>query len=753
MHISILRKLFLLLSIFITLSSFAGKEQWTDYFSYFNTRDIVQVGQELYIVSENGILCYNLDDKTIRKISKANLLSDIGLSAIGANSDGDIVIGYINGNIDILTGNDVYNIPDLKNKVIYGSKSINEIIFYNDICYIATSFGILAFDITKKEFIDTYYIGDNGDALSVYDLITDSRSDKLYAATAKGIYSTTLDDRNLADFRNWNKDTAFPGNDSVTHSFCMFNNKIYAATKDTSSRIYVKDQDTWSLFYQDTNLISSIYSNNKYLAITEPKKITILKENLLPQTIIENDPKELHYYNGVFFDSNDRLWLLDKTSGLLDSDKEPLFDNCISKNFISDLAIDDRGIWVSQGLKNQYSDGFISLIDINTTYNAHNMDLRDIMCMAISERLDKIYYGTWGFGLVETHSIHEAPFHYTDKNSPLQEKTGQICVPDIAFDKNDNLWIINWYVNNPLSVKTPEGEWTDYYFQGFTNKNTWVNTLCINSHNQKWVGTYSSSAPIFVFDENKTIDDTSDDYSRILQLKDSDGQIFAENVYAIVEDKEGVMWIGTNKGVATYSSPQSVFSDESPSFNRTKLEEDGFVDFLLAGNTISAIAIDGGNRKWIGTTTSGIFLISASGDEQIYNFTTENSPLPSNSITSILVKGENGEVFIGTDKGLVSFAGDGTAPYANYDDVKIYPNPIRENYFGNITIDGLVEDSDIKITDMSGNLVFTTKSNGGRAIWNGKNLKGQRVNTGVYLVFLTNPDGSQTQVSKLLFIN
>ncbi len=239
-------------------------------------------------------------------------------------------------------------------------------------------------------------------------------------------------------------------------------------------------------------------------------------------------------------------------------------------------------------------------------------------------------------------------------------------------------------------------------------------------------------------------------------FRNSDGDFFTEmnDVYALAEDKNGEIWVGTSTGVAIYSNPQKIWTEEVLYATRPGLDSpDDFFHPLLEKESITAIAIDGANRKWFGTKASGVFLISENGETELQHFNSENSPLPGNEITDIAINNQTGEVFIGTAAGLISYMGEATAGNEEYNDVYVYPNPVRETYEGPIVIKGLVDDTDLRITDISGNLVHKTTSLGGQAIWDGKNLNGNRCKTGVYLVFMATPAGEKTKITKLLFIH
>ena len=222
-------------------------------------------------------------------------------------------------------------------------------------------------------------------------------------------------------------------------------------------------------------------------------------------------------------------------------------------------------------------------------------------------------------------------------------------------------------------------------------------------------------------------------------------------VRSLAKDKDGAIWIGTNQGVAVVYNPGSVFDGTNYDAQKVIIEQDGYAQYLLETENVNAIAIDAANRKWFGTANGGLFLMSADGTKQLLNFNTENSPLPSNNITDIAVNDVTGEVFIGTDKGLISYQGDATEGGETCEDYLVFPNPVLHNYNGPIAIKGLINNADVKITDVAGNIVFHTKANGGLATWNGMNYKGERAQTGVYIVYVSNEDGTQTCTTKMLF--
>ena len=226
----------------------------------------------------------------------------------------------------------------------------------------------------------------------------------------------------------------------------------------------------------------------------------------------------------------------------------------------------------------------------------------------------------------------------------------------------------------------------------------------------------------------------------------------------MAEDHDGQIWIGTDLGPFVISNSDDFLTDENFTYTQVKIaRNDGtdYADYLLSGVSISCIAVDAANRKWIGTSSNGIYLISADGQEMIQHFTTENSPLISDEILSIAVNPHTGEVMIGTFKGLMSYMSDANTPSDSLDkdNVRVYPNPVTPDYNGPITIDGLTMNAEVKITTITGQIVYMGRANGGLFTWNGKNKNGERVSSGVYNIISTNAEGKKAIVNRVAFIH
>jgi hypothetical protein len=344
---------------------------------------------------------------------------------------------------------------------------------------------------------------------------------------------------------------------------------------------------------------------------------------------------------------------------------------------------------------------------------------------------------------------------HNNTNSPLGVQVGgppgKVNIAGLAFDRDGNLWISNGYATNPIACRTKNGAWHTFNPGSVLNGNLLVSDILAASNGYKWLLRPRGNG-ILVFNDGGTIGNTGDDQYKVLNNQPGSGGLPSNDVYSFAEDKDGHIWVGTNRGVAVFYTPNAIFGGGDFDAQQILIEQDGNVQILFETEAVTALAVDGANRKWVGTETSGAYLVSADGRTQIHHFTAQNSPLPSNTITSIAIDGITGEVFFGTDRGILSYRSDATESAFENTCASVFPNPVRESYTGPVAITGLVRDSEVRITDMAGNLVYSTTSLGGQAVWPGTDLAGGRVATGVYLVFAVDRTGSYKCNTKVLVV-
>lgn len=763
---------FIFLSVFIFLSLQTTKGQgigigeWRTHLPYTNGIRVVDAGDLVYCASGSGLFSYNKTDNSIEKLSKVTGLSDVSISTmVFDKSSNTLVIVYHNANIDLIQNNQITNISDIKRKTILGNKDINDVHMIGEYAYISCGFGIVVIDIIKKEVKDTYIIGPDASFIDVSATTTDGVN--LVASTEDGIYYAPLSNPNLANYSVWNKYNTPAG---AYGDVCFVNGILYAQFEHTDhDTVFMYDGNTWD------RLDVSEHNDVKFLDATQNK--LIVGSFGYFDVYDGNNTMVYHFFEygfaaarpqQVVIDDEGIYWIADFEFGLVKFE-EPysftaIYPNGPESKSVSAIDAVAGDVWAVSGGKNDIwggignRSGIYSYInDVWDTQNGRDgfgLDtIEDMITVAVNPNDPSVVYaGSWGKGLLE-FTDGQLSNVYNHTNSSLQ-KTGlpfyHLRVGGLKYDSQGNLWVSNSDVKRVFSVLKPNGEWKSFDPGGAFGQNTTF-SIEVNDVGQKWLLTRELG--ILVFDDGGTIDNTNDDQYKRLTSTIGNGGLPSNDIYSLASDHDGEMWVGTSKGVAVFYSPSSIFQGGNFDCQQILVEQDGFAQYLLESELVTSIAIDGGNRKWLGTQSAGAFLMSEDGTEEIYHFTQENSPLLSNSITSIAIDHETGEVYFGTSEGIVSFKSTATGGGETNENVYAYPNPVRNDYSGPVAVKGLVKNADVKITDVSGNLMFATTAEGGQVVWSGKGLDGQRAKTGVYLVFASNEDGSETVVTKILFVN
>jgi ligand-binding sensor domain-containing protein len=743
-------------------------EAWRDHLPFTDAFQVLDADTRIYCATPGGLFYFDKSDNTINKFTRIQGLSDNGISAISYSKTlKQLLIGYTDGNLDIVENNSITNISDIKVKSNLGDKKINHILLINSNAYISCAFGIVLFNLNKKEITDTYYFpANNGTNLEVFAVALDDQF--IYAATAEGIRKASQSDPNLFNFTSWSKITDIPNSDKKFSKIIYTAPSIIAlcSTYDPSfaDKAYYNQGSVW------LEMNSFTYDHNYYSIESSQGQIIIAGYNNC--FVFDNNLNKIStLYNGspryAIIDKDNIIWIADPLKGMvrftLPNTSEVFLPNGpISKKTYSVQAVKNEVLVLGGGTNGSWDNRFFS----GEFSFFKDQSWMDTLVTSIWDPLNAvfdpanpnhIYIATWGYGILELMN-HQIVRIYNEKNSSLQNipaGLNYVRIGGLAFDKDHNLWATNSEVPNRISVLKANGEWKGLPYEDKIKPNTVMGKILITRSNIKWV-ILPHGGGLFAFDDRGTLDNANDDLTRKFAVSDLNGGSISSFVYSFAEDLDGNLWVGTSSGPAVYYNPDGVFSGDNFYAYQVRIpRNDGTpnADLLLSTETITAIAIDGANRKWFGTQNSGIYLMSADGLKQIYHFTSTNSPLLSNSITDIAIDPASGEVFMGTDQGLVSFRSTATLGLDDFGKVYVFPDPVRPDFHGNIVISGLIRDANVKITDISGNLVYETTSLGGQALWNGNNLDGKRAATGVYLVFCTNEDGSKTFVTKLLFIH
>lgn len=756
--------------LFSAISGFAQIPMldWRVHFSVNNAIGVAHDASSVYMAAVNGIVQYHTDDNSIEMITVANGLSDLGISSVDGNGT-QILVGYSNGNIDLIEGNTITNIPWIKLADISGDKTIHSANFDGNLVYISCGIGLIVFDLSKTEVKDTYYPYSNPTIFSscIYN-------DTLYCATETGIYFARADKPFLNDQNNWTKKTDLPaavinGPFTEINSFAGKLVFAYNSTAFDADTLYFSENNTLSKYGTAGLTISDIKTSDTQLLVALYGGVDLLN------TAMTQDAFIYQYLAGIpepmsCIRFNNFYWVADRNHGLVkvtdNWSNDVIYSNSPYADGCYRLDIQYGKVLVAGGglthnLVNNYFRNGVYLFENETWTNfnhetSDSIDFNkdwDFVSVAINpNNTDQMAFSSFSEGgikyIADGATISEV---YTESNSTLESASNKYAVGDMKFDDAGNLWVVCTGVE-PLKVRTPAGDWYSFSL-GSAAKDKYPYRLFIDSNGNKWVAV--TNAGLIAFNENGTIADASDDDMRIFTTSEGYGNLPSVFVKGIAEDLDGEIWIGTEEGMVVLYSTANLYDGGygEYDFDFILIEVEGEVEHLLGETYITSIAVDGGNRKWIGTSSSGVFCLSPDGMEEIYRFTAENSPLISNNVLDIRIDHLSGEVYFATDKGLVSFRSDASIFDEEFSNVTVFPNPVRPDYAGPITVQGLGYQSDVKVTDISGNIVYKTTSNGGTVIWDGKTLTGERVQSGVYLIWTASVDGKGKEVAKILFMN
>lgn len=737
--------------------------EWRTHLPYQFSNLVMLTEDKVFCSSTSGLFYYDLLDNSVEKMSKTDGLSDIGVAAMRWSEEDQLaLLAYEDANVDILKGMRIINIPDIMKKQIPGDKTINNIYFSDRKAYLSCGFGIVVIDLEKLEIIDTYYVGDNGDKLAVNQVSSDGTY--LYAATSQGIRTAEISNPFLIDYKSWQKLEDLPFPDGSYSGVEYFSKRVFVVYNDLTEqrdKLYFLD-GTWKEYsqYSDT-VCNEIRIAGSNLLLTGSTGVDIYNKEFL---LIRK------YKGGKTLSStlsdDGILWIAEYGRGLVRVDSE--FEETIKPNGpVSSIAyrMDEGGgrfYCVSGGVTTTYNNAFrpVTLMEFKDQRWRSNINYNytDLVSIAIDRNDPKhVFAASWGYGLFE-YLDNELIKIYDETNSSLQNASpvgSLLRLGGLTFDNQNNLWMTNTGVLEPVSVLKNDGTWKSFKANGILSSYPALGEIIFTEDGFLW-GIIPKGGGLFAINFNGTIDNEEDDEYKKVNIVDENGNVITNEVYSLAEDQSGNIWLGTNEGILVYYNPADIFNEGSAFAQQICIpRNDGtiYCDPLLQTEKVTAIEVDGSNRKWLGTADGGVFQVSESGIEQLHYFNTGNSPLLSNSISDICVEGVSGEVFFGTAKGLISYKGEATKGASDYSKIIVYPNPVREDYNGPIVIGGLISETTVKITDISGAIVNELKSFGGQAVWDGTNFRGDRVATGTYLLFLAKGDGTQAAVSKILFIH
>jgi hypothetical protein len=772
------------LYIFMVASGIVGQTDysasWEDFYSYNNVKDFVKVENIIYALADNAVFTYNTISGEVNKLSSVQGLSGESTTAIFYNQEFKrLIIGYENGLVEVVDDDGSITISsDIVNFDQSGEKRINHISEFNGKLFLATPFAIVVYDIKKLEFGDTYFIGNNSSLLEVYQTIIFNGF--IYAITDMGLFKANASSDLLIDFNNWQRQ--FPNRNF--EQIAVFNQQLYLV-ENTKLLLLNEGMLRLERDVSPQNILA-IKASTTHLSITLNSSAIILNSAMISVYQFSANTNFVFTLNNAYFEDNmvflatKELGILSTSTSQLESFVEIHPDGPFSNDIFSITSANNQ-IWVVYG---GYSSAYVP-IGNKKGYSVYKNEswtnkvfpeefpFLDLVEVAIDiTKEDKVFICSFaqtndgniysGGGLLEVENNSVINF-YNSQNSPIgysspsNPKRFTTRISGADFDNQGNLWLADALSANKLKKLSAAGSWTSVDLSSLqTNETQETNILVVDRNNSVWIATRRNG--VYVYNENGN-------RKKVLNGAPNSGSLPDVNVRAIAIDADNRAWIGTLSGLAVYSNAAGIFDDETPNANSIVIngDENGFGERLLGDQTINSIAIDGAENKWFGTDNGGVIYTNPNGQKTLANFSKRNSPLPSNKIVKIAVDEQSGKVYFATDKGIVAYNSK-VAPFGeNLGVVYAYPNPALKNH-EKVTIDGrdgthLPRGTNVKIIDVSGNLVYETnvvegqQLQGGKVVWDKKNLVGNPVVSGIYIVLLSNDDASQTSVTKIAIVN
>jgi len=746
-----MKKLLISLGILASLPSVQAQiissKKWQDLFSYNNVLAMKEDNGKIVAATENGIFYYTISSGEITKLSKANGLHEVKISAFDYNPQTKTgLVGYQNGSLDVITPDGVTYIVDIPIATGYsGSKKINHISITGDQAIISVGYGVSIFDLKKKEFKDSAFFLTAG----VYEASNEATilGNKVFAVTNTGLKSHELN-TTFPVFTTWT--TEMPGNfkhidsesalvySSATTAY-LYNNGVSTPLSQTFTAVRDMVINPSNIIVTDQNRTYTFNTNGNFIAAAsfgeECNTSTTIGGRLYAGTVlsgIKDETNNLFRPDGPYKNTsykisllNDQIWI---STGSMESYNAPSYRNLGYYHF-------DGGKW-------NYPDYFINNpIVFNILDVAPNpSNAGEVFFVNYSLRPNEK-----GIYRMENNTFKKV-YKNNDSNSNYNRPGG------LAFDENNQLFVSLGVIENQTAN-------TGYYFYNRSGDDFATVPVIAGGNVLKPLtkdGILYIPSPFFdpgglimkQYGSNPTSTSTP------LKIINKSNNLPASGTVSASVDKDDNVWIGTRGGLRILSNPKSAITEASPQTEAIVIEQNGIAEELFRDNTILQIETDSGNHKWVSVDGGGVYYMSATGEQTIKHFTKENSPLPTNSVTDIKVDSKTGKVYFVTLDGVMVYQGDVADVTSGFGNVLVYPNPVvYSNFKGKVTIKGLAEKTNIRITDAAGNVVHAAVARGGYYEWDLNNNKGKRVASGIYFVLMTNEDASDKATAKIAVVN
>ncbi len=753
----------LLMLLPLAVSGQTAIGRWRDCLDYNAIFHVEPADGCIYAAGRTGLMYCRLPEREVGTLSKASGLSDAGISTIAFDSaSGCLVVAYTNSNVDLVFGSEVYNISDIKRSDMLGDKAVYSIRFRGGTAYLATGFGIVAVDLARREISETYYIGTGGVHTAVYDIAF--TADSLYAATDEGLKRIAVNETHLGISDRWQTDTRLAGVALKQLDYLGGNLVATGYTVDPS----------WLTLYCHTDTgyravvsgkIQSIHAGGGMLAVSTLEGVLQYDGALrfVDSVTVFTDWADVSAYDAVVA-SDGALWVAHSWVGLLciapGVAEFYLPEGPQSNDKVYRLVPTPSRMMLCPGghtniYANSYLDPVLSVTNGHrwTTVDRSGGQLNgtyDIVDAAVNPRdTTEAFLAVWGYGIAQVkNDTVQQLFTEANTGGALRTYQNVLLTGALAFDRQGNLWALNSHSPDALVVRRRDGSWEHFSTEALSSLLQVDKLVWDSVNNYLWFAGRNNE--IYVHDGT----------SRMARINPNNGsKLQTESVNALVQDHLGNIWIGTNKGIKVIYDGSKAFASgghgetAAVSCSNITITNGDFYEYLMAYENVTAIAVDGANRKWVGTASGGLYLLSDNGLEQLAHYTAADSPLMSDKIIAIGIQPASGEVYVGTAAGLQVFRSTATyAESAPLEHIYAFPNPVRPGYEGPVAIKGFTRDAIVHITDAAGHVVFATQALGGQAIWNARTANGERVASGVYYVFASDAEGGNRSVAKILVV-
>ncbi len=735
--------------------------QWRDHLPMRNVIELENDNGRIVAATAYGYFSFDPNTGEFSQMTRANGLSDVKvrLMVMDPASSKKLLV-YQNSNVDIVDGDNTINIPDILKSSTQDDKSVSHALWIGDHVFLSTGLGIVVINASRSEIHDTYRLGKDGNSLRVRGLVV--FEDSLYAATDEGLKKAPFDLSLLRDFRRWVPEHIGTTTSLTCEEAFSWNGKLMVRKTDS---IFIRENHQWSLFYASAIPIHRITVDKNTLSVFRSSQgvgsmVVFSSASNTPQLI--QTPSMLRPTDCLQL--NGQLWVGDSSNGLLKINgnaDEQFAPNSPYGTASGDAIYFNGHIWIAAGgVSNDWSPMSnkqgIYHFDGDKWNNYHSTaypaldTITDIIALAMDPSTETLYAGSFGGGLLEIKN--DRTIRVNKQQSPISPTLVDpraYRVSGLVIDQEMALWVSNDGAEKNLLAKTREGVWKKFTIP-FLHQGNALSSIVVDDFNRKWIASPNGNG-LFCLDDNRTIDQTNDDRWRYFRAGRGSGNLPSSNVRCISSDSNGFVWVGTDKGIGIIQCGDDLFNSNLCEATIPIVQEGNFAGPLFSNESINDIEVDGADRKWI-ATDKGVWLVGADGQKTILSFNESNSLLLSNIVHDVVVHKKTGEVFFLTADGICSYRSTATEPVTEKTKPVVFPNPVPPGYAGTIAIRDLPVNAWVRITELDGRLVHQMRSAGGQAVWNGKNYKGERVSSGVYLVYISDELNTQRVAAKIFFI-